>query len=77
MTDDERRICRRLSFGCHVADSDVAPEMCGRREEIGDLPIVDGDNVKRCHRQTTMHGRRRITWASWLMVVVGNKVVDC
>ena len=40
---------------------------------MGDSRIVDGDNVKRCHRQTTTHGRRRVAWASWLMVVVENE----
>ena len=35
MTDDERRIRRRSSFGCHVADSDVAPEMCVKEMKEG------------------------------------------
>ena len=37
---------------------------------MGDSPIVEADNIKRCHRQTMTHGRCRITWASWLVVVV-------
>ena len=33
--DDERHICRCSLFGCHVAISDVAPEMCVERMKEG------------------------------------------
>ena len=43
------------SFGCHVADSDVAPGMrVNKRKEGGggtDSPDVDGDDVVRLHRR--------------------------
>ena len=41
--DNERRIHRHSSFGCHVADSDVAPEMCVEKmKEGGDRGLTCG-----------------------------------
>ena len=52
-----------LSFGCHVADSDVAPGLCvNRRKEGGGCtysPDVDGDDVVRlCRRCRDREGQR-------------------
>ena len=33
--DDEQHIHRHSSFGCHVADSDVAPKMCVEKMKEG------------------------------------------
>ena len=35
MTDDEQRIRHRSSFGCHIADSNMAPEMCVKEMKEG------------------------------------------
>ena len=35
MNDNERRMCHRSLFGCHVDVSDVAPGICVRKEKGG------------------------------------------
>ena len=51
MTNNEQ--IRHLSFGCHVADSDVAPgthvSKINERGGCADSPSVDDDDIVRLH----------------------------